>query len=74
MRKTINKAGNEYADALIPGGQDAPKAVIAAVCASFAMRLGEDPARAFVAEWAVLHANGILPQPVPKAFRAVPHA
>lgn len=60
---------NEYADAF-PGFATTPKAVIAAVALSLALRAcGDDldQARALLGEeWQQLHSAGIVPQTPPK--------
>jgi len=67
----LNKTLNDYATA---GGfdllQDTPKAVWAAIAVSLATQGGDrlTEARALIlAEWEVLHANGIVPQKPPTA-------
>ena len=59
------KTGNEYQDQY-PSFDDTPKAVIAAIAFSLAMRLSEDnPSEAIrlcSAEWQALHNAGIVPQ------------
>lgn len=61
------KIGNEYAQKLSARYASTPKAVLAAVTVSLLMKdTGfEDTGivlDAFVKEWAILHANGIVPQ------------
>lgn len=62
---------NEYADAIGPLLDAAPKAVLAAIAVSLATcggdRLGEAIV-ALVKEWDALHRNGIVPQPVAKKW------
>jgi len=67
------KSQNEYALALDTFGRT-PKAVLAAVAYSFAARIaGSDSPTiieaAILEEWAILHANGIVPQSPIKAVR-----
>ena len=68
----LNKTSNEYAEAISPTlYAETPKAVFAAIAASLATcggdQLGEVD-RLIVQEWAVLHANGIVPQAPPRRF------
>lgn len=67
---------NEYVNALPPGlFAETPKSVFAAIAFSLAMRLNEDDKDAAViamcAEWATLHAAGIVPQKAPNAERII---
>jgi hypothetical protein len=66
----MNAKTNEYQEAF-PAYDRTPKAVIAALALSLAMRLSEDdPARAeklLRDEWRVLHQNNIVPQVPPNA-------
>jgi hypothetical protein len=66
----MNAKTNEYQKDF-PNFERTPKAVIAAVAYSLAMRLSEDdPARAeklLRDEWRVLHQNNIVPQVPPNA-------
>jgi len=58
------KTTNEYSQ-VYPEYRDTPKAVIAAVAYSLAVRIFGDEAavrESLRDEWAVLHANGIVPQ------------
>jgi hypothetical protein len=64
---------NEYVDA-VANYELMPKAVLAAIAFSFAKRINddEDHFRAeslMLEEWATLHHNGIVPQPVPSDDR-----
>lgn len=61
------KSSNSYASA-IENYRRIPKAVLAAVAFAFAARgVGEgNETRAILAEWLVLHENGIVPQAPPK--------
>lgn len=69
--RVLNKLSNEYAER-IPEElySKMPKAVLAAIAVSFAVRLyGSDDQAAFdvvpdelLAEWAILYQNGIVPQ------------
>lgn len=71
------KIGNDYARCLDRLYADMPKAVLAAVAVSFASHGGDDLAgakAAILAEWKVLHANGIVPQKPPASeVKEVPH-
>ena len=67
----LNKRYNEYAEAIGAELYDAaPKAVLAAIAVSAltggGARLAEAPAL-ILAEWTVLHQNGVVPQrPLPR--------
>lgn len=65
------KIGNEYARMLERDYARTPKAVLAAIAVSFAIHLQdeEDLSKArgqVMAEWAALHAAGIVPQAPPE--------
>lgn len=71
MGFAVNKTSNEYAD-LIDNSlyEKMPKAVLAAIAASFALRMAEDDfsqvQSIMVEEWQALYDNGIVPQKPPK--------
>jgi hypothetical protein len=63
---------NDYVTALGPAFDLMPKAVIAAVAVSLAARIDEaDAAYIVLNEWRQLHANGLVPQPVPGSVLAL---
>lgn len=65
----LNKIGNEYAAVLGDLYNEAPKAVLAAICVSFASSGGDrldEAAAAILAEWNTLHRAGIVPQKPPQ--------
>lgn len=60
------KLHNDYVHALGSLYQDTPKAVFAALAASFADRLGaDDLVAALLDEWEILNQNGLVPQRAP---------
>lgn len=69
----LNKTSNEYADQV--ANLEAPKAVVAAIAYSLALRLcGDDhaAAKALIAtEWGALHQAGVIPQKPAKTARTV---
>lgn len=67
-----NKLHNEYAALFGRLYADTPKAVFAAVAASFITQGGDFQELAIpglLSEWDTLHANGIVPQAAPKGPR-----
>lgn len=67
------KTQNEYQKVLSERlYNECPKAVLAAIAVSALTQGGsylEDADQRLVTEWATLHKQGIVPQPVPAAFR-----
>jgi hypothetical protein len=69
------KQGNEYASLLGAAYEETPKAVLAAIAISYAMRDGDESyelaLERLLEEWRILHANGIIPQAPHAAERAL---
>lgn len=80
------KRKNEYSMALSDGQYvDAPKAVLAALAMSLAVRIGgmtepgqpapedefAEAATLLAVEWRALHEAGIVPQPLPSSWRGL---
>ena len=70
----INKIFNDYAAVIDRIYADTPKAVLAAIAVSALTQGGDfldEALPRLLREWDTLHANGIVPQPVPTKYRAL---